>query len=111
MELALSNLVANAVKFTQPGGVVEVGVAEAAPGTVRFWVQDDGPGIEAADLPRIYERFFRGRNAGAEGAGLGLAIARSVVVAHGGDIRVESGPGRGSRFLLDVPAAPRKQSP
>ena len=108
MELALSNLVANAVKFTQPGGRVEVGVGEAAHGTVRFSVQDDGPGIEAAELPRIWERFFRGRNAGAEGAGLGLAIARSVTVAHGGDIRVESAPGRGSRFLLELPAVPAK---
>ena len=113
MELALSNLVANAVKFTQAGGRVEVIVEEVEPGTagaatVRFTVQDDGPGIEPAELPRIFERFFRGRNAGAEGAGLGLAIARSVAVAHGGDLRVENAPGGGSRFVLDLPAVPPK---
>jgi signal transduction histidine kinase len=106
IELALSNLVANAVKFTQPGGRVVVSVEEVAPAWVRFAVQDDGPGIDPAELPRIFERFFRGRNAGSEGVGLGLAIARSVAVAHGGDIAVESALGRGSRFRLDLPAKP-----
>jgi signal transduction histidine kinase len=105
MELALSNLVANGIKFTQPGGRVVVTVEEVAPDGVRFTVQDDGPGIDPSELPRIFERFFRGRNAGADGAGLGLAIARSVAVAHGGDISVENTPGRGSRFRLDLPAA------
>jgi signal transduction histidine kinase len=104
VELALSNLVANGIKFTQPGGRVVVTVEEIAPAGVRFTVQDDGPGIDPAELPRIFERFFRGRNAGADGAGLGLAIARSVAVAHGGDISVESAPGRGSRFRLELPA-------
>ncbi len=111
MELALSNLVANAVKFTQSGGRIVVSVEEVAPATVRFTVRDDGPGIEPADLPRIFERFFRGRNAGPDGAGLGLAIARSVAVAHGGDISVQSAPGSGSRFRLDLPAASPKIPP
>ncbi|MCX7029919.1 MAG: HAMP domain-containing sensor histidine kinase [Spirochaetes bacterium] len=113
VELALSNLVANAVKFTQPGGRVQVAVEEvpadgaAGPGTglVRFSVRDDGSGIDAAELPRIFERFFRGRGATADGAGLGLAIARSVAIAHGGDLTVESAPGAGSLFRLDLPAA------
>ena len=60
---------------------------------MRFTVRDDGPGIETAELPRIFERFFRGRNATADGAGLGLAIAHSVAVAHGGSLTVESAPG------------------
>jgi signal transduction histidine kinase len=111
MELALSNLVANGIKFTQPGGKVVVTVEEIAPARVRFTVQDDGPGIDPVEVPRIFERFFRGRTAGADGAGLGLAIARSVAVAHGGDISVESAPGRGSRFRVDLPAAPKKNPP
>ncbi len=107
VELALSNLVANAVKFTQPGGRVEVSVEEIpATGFVRFTVRDNGPGIDAAELPRIFERFFRGRNATAEGAGLGLAIAHSVAVAHGGDLAAESTPGAGCVFRLDLPEAP-----
>ena len=104
VELALSNLVANGVKFTQPGGKVVVTVEEVTPAGVRFAVQDDGPGIDPAELPRIFERFFRGKNAGADGAGLGLSIARSVAVAHGGDLTVQSAPGRGSRFHLDLPS-------
>ncbi len=115
VELALSNLVANAVKFTRSGGRVEASVEEvpaagsagAASGLVRFTVRDNGPGIDAADLPRIFERFFRGRNATADGAGLGLAIAHSVAVAHGGELTVESAPGAGSLFRLDLPASPR----
>jgi signal transduction histidine kinase len=120
VELALSNLVSNAVKFTQPGGRVEASVDEVsadcvadregangpATGLVRFTVRDNGPGIEAAELPRIFERFFRGRGATADGAGLGLAIAHSVAVAHGGRLTVESAPGAGSLFRLDLPAVP-----
>jgi signal transduction histidine kinase len=120
VELALSNLVANAVKFTQPGGRVEASVDEVpaegaadkdgpATGLVRFTVRDCGPGIDAAELPRIFERFFRGRNATADGAGLGLAIAHSVAVAHGGTLTVESAPGAGSLFRLDLPASPPTQ--
>jgi signal transduction histidine kinase len=113
VELALSNLVANAVKFTPAGGRVEAAV-EALPAgpndrIVRFTVRDNGPGIDAAELPRVFERFFRGRNATADGAGLGLAIARSVAVAHGGELAVESAPGAGSLFRLDLPAAPPVQ--
>jgi signal transduction histidine kinase len=120
VELALSNLVSNAVKFTQSGGRVEASVEEvpatgvagphgsAGPtiGLVRFTVRDNGSGIETAELPRIFERFFRGRNATADGAGLGLAIAHSVAAAHGGSLTVESSPGAGSLFRLDLPAAP-----
>jgi signal transduction histidine kinase len=105
VELALSNLVANAVKFTPPGGRVEVSADEnPGAGVVRFSVRDNGPGIEAAELPLIFDRFFRGRGATADGAGLGLAIARSVAVAHGGNLAVESAPGTGSLFCLDLPA-------
>jgi signal transduction histidine kinase len=122
VELALSNLVANAVKFTQPGGRVEVSVEAVSAdgergtperdhptaggaGVVRFSVRDDGPGIEASDLPHVFERFYRGRSADSDGAGLGLAISRSIALAHGGDLAVESAPGAGSLFRLELPAA------
>ncbi len=102
LELAVSNLVNNALKFTPPGGHVEGGAAREADGA-RIWVIDDGPGIDPADLPRIFERFYRGRASQARGSGLGLAIVKSVIQAHGGQARVESEAGRGSRFELALP--------
>jgi signal transduction histidine kinase len=102
LELAVSNLIDNALKFTPPGGRVEVGAAREAAG-IRIWVADDGPGIDPADLPHLFERFYRGRSSAARGSGLGLAIVKSIIQAHGGQTRVESAPGRGSRFELDLP--------
>ena len=102
MAMALSNLVTNAVKFVPEGGAVKVR-AEAHDGKAFFTVTDNGPGIAADELPMIFNRFYRGRNAGAEGAGLGLAIVRSVARAHGGSVAVQSVPGEGSSFTLEVP--------
>jgi signal transduction histidine kinase len=107
---ALSNLVANAVKFTPAGGRVTVAVEEAE-GLARFRVSDTGPGIDSQDMPRIFERFYRGKAGAGEGAGLGLAIVKSVAEAHGGSARAESRPGAGSTFLLEVPlAGPRRKA-
>jgi signal transduction histidine kinase len=101
-----ANLIANAVKFTELGGRVTVGAAQGD-GEVLFRVADTGPGIAAQDLPRLFERFWQARQTDRRGAGLGLAIAKGIVEAHGGRIWVESTPGRGSTFFFTIPTAPR----
>jgi len=100
MELVLSNLLDNAIKYTPAAGRVEMGV-EPADERVRLWVQDSGPGILADDLPHIFDRFYRGRNTSAPGNGLGLSIVTSLVQAHGGRVWVESEAGNGARFILE----------
>jgi signal transduction histidine kinase len=108
IELALSNLLDNALKFTPPGGRVELG-AEPSHGAVRMWVEDSGPGIPPEDLPQVFDRFYRGRGQGegaAEGSGLGLAIVRGIAEAHGGRVSAASEPGQGSRLTLELPVAP-----
>jgi signal transduction histidine kinase len=109
LEMALTNLLDNALKFTPPGGSVELGAqeqrsAEKAGPAARFWVRDTGPGISPDDLPHIFERFYRGRTAGRQGSGLGLSIVQSIVQAHGGSIQVESEPGAGARFIIEWPS-------
>ena len=101
----LGNLVGNAVKFTPEGGTVELG-AERAAEWVRFWVRDTGPGIEREHLPRLFDRFWQARRGNRTGAGLGLAIAKSIVDAHGGQIWAESEPGEGSIFHFTLPISP-----
>jgi two-component system phosphate regulon sensor histidine kinase PhoR len=99
----LSNLLHNAIKFTPEGGQVILAAAQNAD-VVEFSVQDNGIGIPADDLPRIFERFYKADHARAEGGtGLGLAIARHLVEAHGGRIWVESTEGRGSTFYFTIP--------
>lgn len=103
----LFNLVDNAIRFTPDGGTVRIsaGVADDA---VQVAVADTGSGIETEHLPRLFERFYRVDHARARhdgGTGIGLAIARSVVEAHGGTIEAESVPGRGSVFRFDLPVA------
>jgi len=98
LEIAFSNLLENAVKFTPPGGEVRLGAALTGM-QAQVWVQDTGPGIPPEDLPHIFERFYRGSVTQA-GSGLGLAIAQSVIQAHGGSISVESHPGQGTRFNI-----------
>jgi two-component system phosphate regulon sensor histidine kinase PhoR len=107
LQSALSNLVANAVRYTPDGGSVEVR-AQAAAGALELSVQDSGPGIAPEHLPRLSERFYRvdrSRSRDSGGTGLGLAIAKHVVQRHGGELRIASAPGAGSTFTLVLPAA------
>lgn len=100
----LNNLVSNALRYTTAGGEIHLS-AEKHNGDLRLKVQDSGAGIAAEDLPFVFERFYRGdRSRSASGeSGLGLAIARSIVEAHGGRITVESTPGAGTTFTLTIP--------
>jgi signal transduction histidine kinase len=103
----LFNLVENAVRFTPPGGAVTVS-AHGDNGAVEISVSDTGVGIPPEHLPRLFDRFYRvdsARSRGDGGTGIGLAIARSVVEAHGGHIRAESELGRGSVFIFDLPTS------
>lgn len=98
------NLLGNAIKFTDEGGAVNVHVEEGKD-AVRFDVTDTGRGIATAELAHVFDRYWQvGRPAG-DGVGLGLAIAKGIVEAHHGTIRVESTPGQGSRFTFDLPRA------
>jgi signal transduction histidine kinase len=97
----LANLLDNALKYTPAGGRVTVAV-DAVPGAgCRLSVRDTGIGIQPADLPHVFERFYRcDQSRSRTGAGLGLSLARAIARAHGTDIAVESAPGAGSTFSV-----------
>jgi signal transduction histidine kinase len=109
VERAVANLVRNALEHTPPGGRIEVTVG-ASDGSVDIAVSDTGVGIGDDDLPRIWDRFYRAERsrrrepgAAADGAGLGLAIVRGIVEAHGGTVEVRSTLGSGSTFTIRLP--------
>jgi two-component system, OmpR family, phosphate regulon sensor histidine kinase PhoR len=113
LEHVLANLLDNAIKYTPAGGRVAVRVRPAPEGRVRIEVVDSGLGIPRKDLPRIFERFYRvdpSRSRALGGTGLGLAIVKHQVQAMGGQLGVESQLGRGSRFWVELPAAPTIRS-
>jgi two-component system heavy metal sensor histidine kinase CusS len=103
---ALGNLIANALRHTPDAGLVTIEIDRAAEAAVRVAVENPAPPIPAEHLTRIFDRFFRvdpSRQRSSENAGLGLAIARSIVVAHGG--RIEARPrADGARFEVTLPA-------
>jgi signal transduction histidine kinase len=101
----IENLMSNARQYTEPGGQVTVRL-EVSDGRARIVVEDSGTGIRPADLPHVFERFYRAdasRSRGTGGCGVGLAIARAAAEAHGGTIAVESAPGKGARFTVTLP--------
>jgi two-component system phosphate regulon sensor histidine kinase PhoR len=103
----LENLVENAVKYTPEGGQVDVTSAPGPDGSAVLEVCDDGPGIAAEHLPRIFERFYRvdkARSRELGGTGLGLAIVKHLAEGMGATVRVESAPGKGARFTVTVPS-------
>lgn len=103
---AVTNLVDNAAKWSPAGGVVEVSLRDGT-----FQVRDHGPGIDDADLPRVFERFFRGVGArDRPGSGLGLAIVAQVVSAHGGEVRADRAPGGGALLTARFPATQARDS-
>ncbi|RIK33935.1 MAG: two-component sensor histidine kinase [Chloroflexi bacterium] len=110
LDQVLSNLVANAIRYTPRGGSVMLG-AVAQDSHVRITVSDTGEGIAPEDLPFIFDRFWRADRARSHssgaGSGLGLSIANKLVSAHGGEINVASTPGKGTTFTVDLPGPPR----
>lgn len=99
----LGNLLGNALKYTEAGRQVAVGCGPTQSG-VELFVRDAGPGISAHERARVFDKFFRGTRPSGEGLGLGLAISRALVEAHGGRIWVESEMGSGSTFSFSLPA-------
>ena len=97
-----SNLVGNAIKFTPSGGMITLSAARSD-GRIQCSVRDTGPGIPAAQIPRLFGKFWQAQRGDGRGVGLGLAIARGIVEAHGGTITVDSVVGHGSTFSFALP--------
>jgi signal transduction histidine kinase len=102
VQQAAGNLLANALKFTEAGGRIVLS-AELSDGEIVFRVADTGPGIDPVDQPYLFDRFWQARNGDRRGAGLGLAIAKGIIDAHGGRIWVESAVGVGTTFSFTLP--------
>ena len=100
-----ANLIGNAIKFTPKGGEITIR-AESTGTQMRFGVCDTGPGIPPEHLPHVFDRYWQAKSTAKLGTGLGLSIAKGIVEAHGGQIWVESEPGKGASFIFTLPCAP-----
>jgi two-component system phosphate regulon sensor histidine kinase PhoR len=110
----LMNLVDNAIKYGGPEGTIEVGARLADQETVEVWVRDDGPGIPAHALERVFERFYRvdrARSRDQGGTGLGLSIVKHIIQSHGGKVWVASELGKGATFFFTLPSASGGREP
>jgi len=108
LDQVFANLVDNAIKYGRAQGSVKAGGRRLEGGKLEIFVRDDGPGIPPESLGRVFERFYRvdkARSRDQGGTGLGLSIVKHIVQAHGGEVRVESGPGKGATFFFTLPAA------
>ncbi len=106
LDQVLANLVDNAIKYGRAQGRVIVGGKKRDDGALEIFVRDDGPGIPPEAIDRVFERFYRvdkARSRDQGGTGLGLSIVKHIVQAHGGEVRVESEPGKGATFFLTLP--------
>ncbi len=104
LQRAVANLLDNAINYTPSGGRVTVSV-HSTPESVRLQIADTGCGISEEELPHIFKRFYRGdRSRSTPGSGLGLSLALAIIKAHHGEIRVESSPGKGSKFTIIIPS-------
>jgi len=107
LQSALGNLVSNAIRYTPDGGRIDIGWHCADHGRGAIAVVDSGPGIARVHLSRLTERFYRvdgGRSRESGGTGLGLAIVKHVMQRHGGELDIDSEPGKGSTFRLVLPS-------
>ena len=108
LDQVFANLVDNAIKYGRASGTVTVGGKKLDDGNLEIFVRDDGPGIPAESLDRVFERFYRvdkARSRDQGGTGLGLSIVKHIVQAHGGEVRCESELGKGATFFFTLPAA------
>lgn len=106
LDQVLNNLISNAIKFTEHGGVIEVGAALTYGADARVWVKDSGVGIPAEEIENLFQKYRQSKNSrelAHQGTGLGLVICKMIVEAHGGRIWVESEGGKGSTFSLTLP--------
>ena len=104
IERVLANLLENAAKYTPAGSLIGIGAERGRADKIDVWVEDDGPGLPPGREEEIFKKFERGNKESATpGVGLGLAICRAIIDAHGGTIRAENRPAGGARFIFSLP--------
>ena len=104
LQRMLANILDNAVKYTPPGGEVEISLSESEKKDIIIAIRDSGIGISETDVPHVFERFYLcDRSRSQPGTGLGLSLARAIARAHGGDITVRSALDQGSTFTVTLP--------